>query len=301
MCSALTRHTLRVLQSIKNTSAMLSCAYSNVLQPNTVEGFRSSKFNKERKDEQTFVDIKSKPDEVLREKYPEFLPSPKWWLRDSISERLERKDMYARRSKTEIPVFYVGSIMAVTVADKYGKSNRFVGLCIQRTGAGLRHNFTLRNVIDNQGVEIMYEMYSPLVQKIEVLRLEKRLDDELFYLRDCPLEYSYFPQDMKASFQSDFQEVPVNPLVVRTNPHPWSERWERKNLKGVELVYKHKEGEEKLTRLAKREVITRPWEQEDLMKHYRESINPVEQAQIYKEVEKNKGRWKSRDVFEEMK
>jgi len=43
--------------------------------------------------------------------------------------------------------------MAVTVSDPYApvKSNRFVGICIRRDGYGLRHSFTLRNVIDGQG------------------------------------------------------------------------------------------------------------------------------------------------------
>lgn len=43
--------------------------------------------------------------------------------------------------------------MAVTVADPNasGKTNRFVGICIQRGGCGLRAWFILRNVIDHQG------------------------------------------------------------------------------------------------------------------------------------------------------
>lgn len=43
--------------------------------------------------------------------------------------------------------------MAVTVADPNasGKTNRFVGICIQRGGSGLRAWFILRNVIDHQG------------------------------------------------------------------------------------------------------------------------------------------------------
>ena len=50
-------------------------------------------------------------------------------------------------------VFFSGSIMAVTVADAYapGKTNRFVGICIQRTGHGLRASFILRNIVDGLG------------------------------------------------------------------------------------------------------------------------------------------------------
>jgi large subunit ribosomal protein L19 len=42
-------------------------------------------------------------------------------------------------------------------------------------------------VVEGQGIEFMYQLYNPTLLKIEVLRLEKRLDDELYYLR-----YRYF-------------------------------------------------------------------------------------------------------------
>lgn len=60
----------------------------------------------------------------------------------------------------------------------------------------------------------MYEMYSPLIQKIEVLKLEKRLDDRLVYLRDCPLQYSTFPQDMEPEIRLDNAPIPVNEIKV---------------------------------------------------------------------------------------
>ena len=46
-------------------------------------------------------------------------------------------------------------------------------------------------MIDDQGIEIMYELYNPMIRDITVLKLEKRLDDELMYLRDAPDEYRY--------------------------------------------------------------------------------------------------------------
>ena len=61
--------------------------------------------------------------------------------------------------------------------------SRFVGICIDRGGCGLRAWFILRNVVEGQGVEFMYQMYNPTLVKIEVLRLERRLDEELYYLR----------------------------------------------------------------------------------------------------------------------
>lgn len=50
-------------------------------------------------------------------------------------------------------VLFAGSVLAVTTADPYadGKTNRFVGICIQRGGRGLGATFVLRNVIEDQG------------------------------------------------------------------------------------------------------------------------------------------------------
>ncbi|XP_027213084.2 large ribosomal subunit protein bL19m [Penaeus vannamei] len=212
--------------------------------------------------------------------FPEFIPDPKPEFRNRLREKLERKDMLNRRNIMEIPEFYVGSIMAVTVADfnASGKTNRFVGICIQRGGSGLRAWFILRNVIDHQGVEILYEMYSPLLQSVEVLRLEKRLDEELLYLRDALPEYSTFPLDMDVEPVLEGAPVPVNPIKVQLKPRPWHERWERKDLQGVldlglpERFYKRAKLHEK------------PWEKYDLMKEYRATIPEEEQADIFHEI-----------------
>lgn len=60
----------------------------------------------------------------------------------------------------------------------------------------------------------MYEMYDPTIQKIDVLRLEKRLDSKLFYLRDALPEYSTFPLDMEAEILPEGTPVPINDIKV---------------------------------------------------------------------------------------
>lgn len=64
------------------------------------------------------------------------------------------------------------------------------------------------------GLEILYELYDPRLLKVEVLRLEKRLDSELLYLRDAEPEFSTFPFDMEAEFNTDGAAIPVNPIKV---------------------------------------------------------------------------------------
>ncbi|KAJ0172318.1 hypothetical protein K1T71_012291 [Dendrolimus kikuchii] len=217
-----------------------------------------------------------------RHAYPEFLPDPNPKWRNTLREKLERQDMLNRRKQIDIPEFYVGSILAVTISDPHaqGKSNRFVGICIERKGCGLRADFTLRNVVDHQGIEVRYDLYDPTIQKVQVLRLEKRLDDKLFYLRDSLPEYSTFPFDMDPEILPEGAPVPVNPIQVKLKPRPWLERWERQELKGISNIEEYLKEKDRV----RRELRKTPWEKYDLMKDYRKTIPIEEQTEIWADV-----------------
>ncbi|XP_034018400.1 39S ribosomal protein L19, mitochondrial [Thalassophryne amazonica] len=209
---------------------------------------------------------KTRPEGSLRKFLsPEFIPPRQ--RTDPFKFFLERKDMIRRRKVLDIPEFYVGSILAVTMADvnANGKVNRFVGICVQRGGKGLGATFVLRNIIDNQGVEICYQMYNPRIQKIEVLKLEKRLDDNLMYLRDALPEYSTVDPDMKPVSSSLTEDVPVNKLRVKMRPKPWSKRWERPifNIKGIDF-------EQCLTpeKMEHAQKWAQPWREYDMLREY---------------------------------
>lgn len=68
---------------------------------------------------------------------------------------------------------------------------------MQRSGAGLGATFILRNTIEGQSVEICSELYNPRIQEIQVIKLEKWLDDSLLYLEDALSEYSSADVNMK--------------------------------------------------------------------------------------------------------
>lgn len=215
--------------------------------------------------------------------YPDFLPDPVFYFRDKIKEKLERRDMIERRKQINIPEFYVGCVLAVTVSDPYapGKTNRFVGICIHRDNYGLRHSFTLRNCVDGVGIEIVYDLYNPTIQKIDVLKLEKRLDDNLTYLQDCPAEYSTIPFDFEPVKLPPGAQIPVNKTKIPLNPKPWRHRWDRKFIKGV--IYPE------LSRADHQKYLKsfsnfKPHERWDMMKHYRESIHDDDSKEIFKEV-----------------
>lgn len=248
---------------------------------NTVENNKSRQ--KERLPKKPVYESESvsRPGVEMRFKYPEMFPEPFMIWRNPIKEKLERKDMLARRSRIYIPEFYVGSVLRVTVSNIHqpDKLSTFVGICIQRDACGLKANFQLRNVIDNLGVEVKIDLYDPRLQKIEVLRLEKRLDTHLRYLRDAPHEYSTFPLDMKPEIRRT-DEVPLNRIKVKLNPRPWTENWYKYDYKGIDNI------EDQITNKMNRRRISlrKPWEKYDMMKTYRETLPEEEIDEILSEI-----------------
>lgn len=218
----------------------------------------------------------------FRFKYNDFLPNPRLRLRNPVLEQLMRKDMLERRKVVNIPEFYVGSIIAVTISDPHsqGKSNRFVGICIERDETMLQAKFAVRNVIDNQGIEVTYDLYDPAIQKIEVLKLEKRLDDKLIYLRDAQPEYSTIDLNMEPEILAEGAPVPVNETIVKMKPYPWFQKWERKDLQGVEELDQYLGWWQK----KQKPRHEKPWAKYDLMKEYRRTIPEEEQSKIFTEI-----------------
>lgn len=223
---------------------------------------------------------KSRPEEVPRRFVsPEFVPPRQRTA--PLKFFLERKDMIQRRKVLNIPEFYVGSVLSVTTLDPHAANNTscFVGICTQRSGKGLGSTFVLRNIVDGQGVEICYELYNPRIKNIKVLKLEKRLDDNLMYLRDALPEYSTFPFDMKPLQMSATEDVPVNEMKVKMKPRPWSKRWERPkfNIQGIRFdLYLTAEQMEHAQKWAQ------PWRRFDMLKEF--DTSELEEK-IYQEVQ----------------
>lgn len=80
----------------------------------------------------------------------------------------------------------------------------------------------------------MYELYNPTILKIETIKLERRLDDDLTYLIDALPEYSTFEVNMEPVAHPVGTPVPINPLKVKLRPPPWTCRWEYYDYKGIE-------------------------------------------------------------------
>ena len=99
-----------------------------------------------------------------------------------FAHELERREV----TKTDIPVFHVGDALDVHVRIKEGEKERvqiFSGTCIGRKGGGLRETFTVRRIVDGEGVERIFPLHSPNVVKIELKRAGKVRRAKLYYLR----------------------------------------------------------------------------------------------------------------------
>ena len=88
--------------------------------------------------------------------------------------------------KSDIPSFLVGDTVKVHVKIKEGDKERvqiFEGVVIARRNGDLRSSFTVRKVSFGQGVERIFPLHSPIIDKIEVSKRGKVRRAKLYYLR----------------------------------------------------------------------------------------------------------------------
>ena len=89
--------------------------------------------------------------------------------------------------KAEKPVVNVGDTVKVHVRIKEGERERiqvFEGTVIAKKHGGISETFTVRRVANGCGVERVFPINSPFVEKVEIVRLGRVRRAKLFYLRD---------------------------------------------------------------------------------------------------------------------
>ena len=97
------------------------------------------------------------------------------------------REIEQKQLKAEIPNFGPGDTVKVHVKIKEGKRERiqiFEGVVLKRQGGSVRETFTVRKMSFGVGVEKIFPLHSPLVEKIEVVRKGRVRRAKLYYLRD---------------------------------------------------------------------------------------------------------------------
>jgi len=98
---------------------------------------------------------------------------------------LEKIDQEQRNGRS-IPDFNVGDSVKVYVKIREGDKERvqlYAGTVIARDGTGSTETFTVRRISYGEGVERVFPVYSPSLEKIEVERSGQPKRAKLYYLR----------------------------------------------------------------------------------------------------------------------
>lgn len=88
--------------------------------------------------------------------------------------------------KKDVPVVNVGDTVKVSVKIKEGDKYRiqvFEGTVIAKKHGGINETFTVRRVAHGCGIERVFPVHSPIVDKVEVVRTGKVRRSKLYYIR----------------------------------------------------------------------------------------------------------------------
>ena len=97
------------------------------------------------------------------------------------------KSIEHEQLKNAIPEIKVGNTIRVHVRIKEGNKERiqvFEGIIIKKQGGGVNATFTVRRISYGVGVEKTFLVHSPMIEKVEVVRVGKARRAKLYYLRD---------------------------------------------------------------------------------------------------------------------
>jgi len=136
------------------------------------------------------------------------------------------KSIEHEQLKSKIPELRVGNTVKVHVRIKEGNKERiqvFEGIIIKKQGGGLNATFTVRKISYGVGVEKTFLVHSPLVEKVELVRVGKARRAKLYYLRDrvgksakTKEQVGARIEDREVVVKEELVEEPVAEEVVET-------------------------------------------------------------------------------------
>lgn len=128
------------------------------------------------------------------------------------------KSIEHEQLKSKVPDIKVGDTVRVHQRIKEGNRERiqvFEGIVIKKQNGGLNETFTVRRVAYGVGVEKTFLLHSPLVEKVELVRVGKVRRAKLYYLRDRIGKAAKTKEDIGANLKRDDvvvkEEMPAEP------------------------------------------------------------------------------------------
>ena len=97
------------------------------------------------------------------------------------------KSIEHEQLKNKVAELQIGNTVRVHVRIKEGNKERiqvFEGIIIKKQGGGVNETFTVRRISYGVGVEKTFLVHSPMIEKIEVVRVGRARRAKLYYLRD---------------------------------------------------------------------------------------------------------------------
>ena len=97
------------------------------------------------------------------------------------------KEITAAQVKKDTPAFKVGDGVRVHTKVREGDKERiqvFAGIVIAHKGHGIHETFTVRRISYGEGVERVFPVNSPNIERIEIERVSEPMKARLYYLRD---------------------------------------------------------------------------------------------------------------------
>ena len=105
----------------------------------------------------------------------------------NILQQIEHDHMAELKAKRAVPDFSPGDTLRVHVKVAEGdraRTQAYEGVCVARKNSGVNSSFTVRKISFGEGVERVFPLYAPVLEKIEVVRRGRVRRAKLYYLRD---------------------------------------------------------------------------------------------------------------------
>ena len=105
----------------------------------------------------------------------------------NLVQKFDKEQINKLTTNKRIPAFRPGDTLKVTLKIVEGEKSRlqaYEGICIARKNNSLNSKFTVRKMSHGEGVERVFPLFSPNIEKIEVIRKGDVKRAKLYYLRD---------------------------------------------------------------------------------------------------------------------